>query len=247
MACSLASTPGPSVGMGPGAGPSRGALTAEVRAPPVLGLSPRMGTLAGVLGEGGARAVGAAAQILGAGGHVRGRVQQHVALREGRAEQGAVADALLGSTGAWHPAPLVLMGGPRPGGTLPPLEILFICPSACPSMYPLICLSVPASTHPPVHPSVHPPTHWSTHPSFFSTTVNLPRLGATAWLRGVTQDPRLHPPIQGSGTPCPWCEHPGKGQRKEKRETRTAVCPRMNPPPFPRAPAPSRQALGPTP
>lgn len=96
---------GPAVGAGPGAGPgAQRPLTAEVRAPPVLRLPPGMGTLAGVLGEGGARAGGAAAQVLGAGCHVHLGVHQPVALSEGWAQQGATADALLGrEVGTLHP------------------------------------------------------------------------------------------------------------------------------------------------
>lgn len=72
-----------------------GALTAEVRAPPALRLSPGVGTLARVLRKGGTWAGGAAAQVLGAGGHVHLGIHQPVALSKGWAQQGVATDALL--------------------------------------------------------------------------------------------------------------------------------------------------------
>lgn len=96
-----------------GPGPAR-ALTAEVGAPPVLGPSPRVGALAGILREGGTWAGRAAAEVLGAGGHVLGGIHQRVALGKGLAKQGAAADALLGSTG------VRCLWGRLQAGPLPP-------------------------------------------------------------------------------------------------------------------------------
>ena len=131
------------------------ALTAEVRAPPVLRLPPRVGTLAGVLGEGGTGAGGAAAQVLGAGSHIHLGIHQPVAWSEGGAQQGAAAEALLGDrteavsslglTQGPHPA-----ASPRPGSPLPCGPSIPHCPSSHPSLHPPLlpplCLSIQAST-----------------------------------------------------------------------------------------------------
>lgn len=95
-------------------------LTAEVGAPPALRPAPGVRALAGVLGEGGAQAAGAAAQVLGAGRHVGLGVHQLVAGCEAWAPQGAAADAVLGSTGAaWGPRPAALA---PPSLVAPPIQ-----------------------------------------------------------------------------------------------------------------------------
>lgn len=76
-----------------------GALTAKVGGPPVQGLPPCVGALAGVLGHGVADAAGqvgemAQAEVLLAGLHVAGGVHQGVAAPEGVAAQELLTDAL---------------------------------------------------------------------------------------------------------------------------------------------------------
>lgn len=154
----------------PSPGPS-GTLTAEVGAPPVLRLAPRVGTLARVFSKGGARAAGATAQVLDTGGHVRTGIHQAAALSEGRAQQGAVADAVLGVTEVGHTLPQVQgCRGPQPAAVtqarVPPSSPVVLSstrPSVCPSL-------------PPIHPSTPP---W-----------NLP-LQRAEWCvaLGVTHDP----------------------------------------------------------
>ena len=108
------------------------ALTAEVRAPPVLRLPPRVGTLAGVLGEGVAEAAGevdqaAVAEVMPAGLQVAAGVHQAGTARERLAAQHLLADALGQSPepslsrvwsvpgsapGLWEQEPLPVHSGP---------------------------------------------------------------------------------------------------------------------------------------
>lgn len=157
--------------MRPGPGPS-GALTAEVGAPPVLRLAPRVGTLAGVFSEGGTRAAGATAQVLDTGSHVRTGIHQPAALSEGRTQQGAVADAVLGVTEVGHTLPQVHgRRGPQPAALMQARE-----PASSPA--------VPSTTRPSVRPSLP----LSACPSTPLWTLPLLRAEWRSAL-GVTHDP----------------------------------------------------------
>lgn len=153
-----------------------GALTAEVRAPPVLRLPPLVGALAGVLSEGGTGAGGAAAQVLGAGGYVHLGVHQPVTGSEGGAQQGAAADALLGDrTDGGCVLPEGLCGdpssaaSPRPGSPLPRGPFQSASHLSSLTVHPLILPSAHLSFHCPVCPSrpssSRPAAHLPPHPS----------------------------------------------------------------------------------
>lgn len=175
-------------------------LTAEVGTPPVLWLTPCMGTLAGVLSKGGTWTRGAATKVLNTCGYVHVGIHQDIALSKGGAKQDAVADVLLGSTEKLgtpgHQAGLsqCLCGDSvpcRPGQGAPPLRNSFH-PPANPPVY--------ASIYPGIHPSVHPPICPPTHPSAYLPTHPFIYLATHPPIH-LFIHPFVHPPT------CP-CIHP---------------------------------------